>query len=500
MNYYILILGAFFLLFSLLLLLLKKENSSIVLLFLGSLCFGLFIATIDHFLNTWDEQFHALVAKNVCNNGLVPFLHTNHSIGYDYKMWVGNEVWLHKQPLFIWQIALSIKLFGINELSVRIPSILMHAFTSVFIYFLGKNLLNKYVGIISSILFSISFYQLELITGKYSTDHNDVAFLFYCTGSFWAWFNYIKTNNRYWLILIGLFSGGAVLIKWLLGLIVYVIWFIINLTYGKKNDFSNFLDILISAFISFIIFIPWQLYILYNFPKEAHHEYTYNSLHIYEAIEGHSEKWNFHFNEGINELYGNGVLVPWVLLLGVIIVYRKSTVTSLKLFFLFIIVFVYVFFTLVATKMLSYTIITSPFFFISIGASIYYTCNVFKRFRFLLIFLMTIIAGLGFLNLNKIENKHSLLNNKAKILEKEYIKYLDQKLNGKEFVVFNFKTTPFGNISAMFYTDYEIYQSIPTKLEIEHLKLMNKNISCIDLGFLPEYIVNDSLILKIKKI
>lgn len=498
MNYNLLILGVLFLILSFFFNK-KKELLSLFFLFFGSLFFGFFISTIDSFLNTWDEQFHALVAKNIGNNGLVPMLYTNHYFEFNYKMWVANEVWLHKQPLFIWQIALSIKTFGVNEISVRLPSIIMHAFTSVFIYHIGKLLLNNYVGIIAAILFSVSFYQLELITGKYSTDHNDVAFLFYCTGSFFTWFKYMTTKSKYWLIFIAFFSGGAVLVKWLLGLLVYVIWFLINISFDKKNIISNFLDMFISASISLIIFLPWQIYILYQFPKEANHEYSYNSLHLYQAVEDHSGIWNYHFNEGLNELYGDGIFVPWILLLGVIIVYRKSTMKIGRLFFIFTIVFIYIFFTLVATKMLSYTIVSSPFLFISIGAVIYYVSNIFKNYSFFTLFIVLSLTGVGLFNFKKIKHKHSIVNNELKIAEKKCIESLDYYLNKQSYLVFNFNHTPFANISAMFYSDYECYDFIPTKLDVEKLKDENKKIACILTTEVPDYIKNDPLIVKILK-
>ncbi len=46
----------------------NKKRISIFLLFLGSIFLGYFIANLDNFLNLWDEQYHALVAKNMINN------------------------------------------------------------------------------------------------------------------------------------------------------------------------------------------------------------------------------------------------------------------------------------------------------------------------------------------------------------------------------------------------------------------------------------------------
>ena len=203
----------------------KTKRYAVPLLFVATLLLGYFIVNLDHFLILWDEQYHALVAKNLIDNPLKPCLYRHPILGYDHRIWTNNHVWLHKQPLFLWQMALSIKLFGANELAVRIPSILMHAIIPVLIYRIGTNIKNRDTGYYGALLFAVAYFPLELVAGRYSTDHNDIAFLFYMTASFWAWFEYQRSKKKYWIILIGLFSGGAVLVKWLMGVFIYIVWF-----------------------------------------------------------------------------------------------------------------------------------------------------------------------------------------------------------------------------------------------------------------------------------
>jgi len=42
---------------------------------MGALGVRIFAAMLDPFLNTWDEQFHALVAKNMMANPFKPMLY-----------------------------------------------------------------------------------------------------------------------------------------------------------------------------------------------------------------------------------------------------------------------------------------------------------------------------------------------------------------------------------------------------------------------------------------
>ena len=79
---------------------LDKKKLALPLLFLSSIGLGYFIANLDPFLNIWDEQYHALVAKNMVESPLKPTLFQKPLLDFDYKVWAGNHVWLHKQPLF----------------------------------------------------------------------------------------------------------------------------------------------------------------------------------------------------------------------------------------------------------------------------------------------------------------------------------------------------------------------------------------------------------------
>ena len=115
-----------------------KKQIALTFLFFGSLGLGFFIANLDNFLIIWDEQYHALVAKHMLDNPFRPTLYSIPLLDYDYKNWTSNHVWVHKQPLFLWQMALSLKMFGINEMAIRIPSILLHACTTLIIYRIGK--------------------------------------------------------------------------------------------------------------------------------------------------------------------------------------------------------------------------------------------------------------------------------------------------------------------------------------------------------------------------
>ncbi|HMG14269.1 MAG TPA: hypothetical protein VK590_02410 [Saprospiraceae bacterium] len=102
-----------------------KDNYKLALLLLiiAGLALRIYTAT-DLFLHDWDERYHALVAKNLIQHPLLPTLYDNPVLAYDYKSWSSNHIWLHKQPLPLWMMAFSMYLFGVNEIALRIPSII----------------------------------------------------------------------------------------------------------------------------------------------------------------------------------------------------------------------------------------------------------------------------------------------------------------------------------------------------------------------------------------
>lgn len=63
-----------------------KSFHLLQLVLLTLLAFGLrcYMATLDPFLHTWDEQFHALVARNMMDNPFVPTLRKGQLLPYDY--------------------------------------------------------------------------------------------------------------------------------------------------------------------------------------------------------------------------------------------------------------------------------------------------------------------------------------------------------------------------------------------------------------------------------
>ena len=131
----------------------------------------------DQMLHQRDEKFHALVAKNMMETPLSPRLYQTAVLPYDYKLWYQNHIWLHKQPLPLWLMAGSYKLFGVSEFSTRIPSLVLSTCLILILYQLAKRLYSQKVALLSAFFLCVNGLVIELGAGRVATDHYDLLFL-----------------------------------------------------------------------------------------------------------------------------------------------------------------------------------------------------------------------------------------------------------------------------------------------------------------------------------
>lgn len=363
-----------------------KNNIAVVVLFFAALLLRLFMAHLDPFLHDWDERFHALVARNMMDYPLKPMMRVNTLLPYDYTAWCCNHIWLHKQPLFLWQMALSMKIFGVSEFAIRYPGVLMEAIGVLLIYRITVLLTaNKRTAFIAALLTCFSYYQLELLSGYYGMDQNDVCFDFYVLASIWAYIEYRNNPKWYWVILIGLLSGAAMLTKWLTGLLVFSAWGLAILFHLRnKETLKEIGNFLIALIVSLIVFLPWQLYVLHTFPVEARYELTYNGRHLNEAVEGHSGTiwyyWDF-----FNIYFGRYIF--YLLPAGIVLIialrkYRNKYAFPVVAYF----VIGFIFFSFIAqTKIYAYFMIVVPlgYIFMAIAANEIMTLSRLSKYLYI---------------------------------------------------------------------------------------------------------------------
>ena len=402
-------------------------------------------------------------------------------------------------------MALSMKVFGVNTFALRIPDILMASLMPILIYRMGTVIQSKSLGFYAGLLFLTSSFLLKLIPGRLNTDHNDLAFIFYILASFWAWFEYQHSKNKWWLVAIGVFSGIAILVKWVVGLIVYAGWGLSIISdKDSRSHISNYLDMLKSLSLTILVTLPWQIYILWKYPLISRYKYALNTEHFHKVVHGHDGPWYFHMEQwSIHIVEYFNYIVPIGLALFLLLKIKQSYKVAIFSW----VVIVSLFFSIAATKMPAFTLIISPLFFIILVApwSLSWTFieqNI--KFKFKRILIPSLRAGLAIAAFYYMFNMNDLNNNpgwkkamwKADYAEAITFKKISELELSENSRFYNFYFH--GAVRFMFHTPYQARSFLPNIENIKLLKQKGVSIYVFDNGKLPDYIIQDKSITKIK--
>ena len=470
-----------------------KNNSALIIIFLIGFLSRLWLSHHDPFLQDWDERFHALVAQNMLMHPLQPMLVGNPVVGYKVSDWSSNHIWLHKPPLFLWQIALSLKCFGCHEWAIRLPSAIMSSLMILLVYRISILFTkNRLTALFSATLLCFSHFQWQLISGRQCTDHNDVAFGFYLLASIWAYVEYLHRSHWKWIYVIGILAGGAILNKWLTGLLIYAAWGTkLIFDFYQNRNYKSVIPFLISLTVCALVFMPWQLYCYHRFPVEAKFENDFNNRHIWEALEGHEGNGWYYFNNffdyfGIigSVLFFSGVLI-------FIIDNKLNRQTGFHLLLLFSIAFCFFSFV-VTTKMIAFFYCVAPIGLVFAAISLNYFFIFFKSKRIIFVGLCLIVL---FDSLNPIDlwlrTNYSPERN-SKIYNTNIYKQLNNILPPDVKIVINL---PFcQQVDLMFYNpSITAYQKLISSTDLKILE--NKKMKVAAFCNHGEYVLPDYVLI-----
>lgn len=339
-----------------------KTSAAVFLLLVGGLGLRLFCGA-DMFLHEWDERYHALVAKNLGKHFLIPTLYDNPELPYSTTEWTSSHIWLHKQPVPLWVMALSIKLLGLNEWAVRLPSIIATTIAIKLLFDVAEYFTDIKTAFVAAFLCSVSGIILDVSSGRVSTDHIDSFFLFFTLLTVWCMVKYQLQRNRAWVIATGICLGLAILTKWLPALITIVVWAAImrnKEAYTIKQITSN---IIAALLIACTLVLPWHIYINVSFPTAAAIEYNLVSRHFSDVIENHDHNLFYHFDM-LRIHHGELVYIPVIWFTWITLKKQgRKDLLAIAIWFWAIILF----FSIAATKMQAYTLPAAPAVFIMIA-------------------------------------------------------------------------------------------------------------------------------------
>lgn len=487
----------------------RTEQLALLLLFTAALLVRLFIIQADPFLHNWDERYHALVASNMISHPFQPMLRKDPVLPYDPAEWTGNHIWLHKQPFFLWMMALSMKIFGINEVAARLPSALLGALLTLVIWRMGKLVFSKEAAWIAALLFAFCNFQLDQTSGVIGMDHNDVCFTFFITLSVWSFLEYERSHLKKWIWLTGLFSGLAIMNKWLPGLMIFAVWGIRIL---QSDQFRlrkyPWKQIVAPLAICLITFIPWQIYIHLRFPVESNIESQYNNAHLFTSVENHSGNYAYYLN-AFQSYFSNWLILPFVIGVTWILVNKEGRKAQPVLFAIAI---MYIFFTfIVATKMISYTFCVGPLVILIIGAGVAYAWEIMMQWRIKKIYgemvlgIVMILCVFSILQFTLLSATHKRngskyeFENRSNKIENTNAYRSMRTLPADYDIIFNCKAME--ETEAMFYYRKNVYAYFPDSTSMDSLLHCGYKIAAFsktENQQLPGYIIHNKKIDKLE--
>lgn len=445
----------------------NRYRFSSVSIFFGGFVITLHAIFLDDFLHPFDERYHALVALNAITDPfhlkLVPEVLTS----WNTNTYLSTHTWLHKQPLFTWQMAFGIELFGTSVFGMRSSSALMFLVLGFAVYRACKLYFPK-SGVWCMLIVYSSPFLLLLTSGRKGMDHNDIAFAAYTSLAFWAFISYTKRPVLKYAIALGVACGAAMLTKWLAGSLT-LFSFGLYLLLTKNFSLKHWKHLISAALIALVLFAPWQIYSYLQFPELFIHEWKYNSLHFSKALEGHHHNWNYHL-----VVWGEEFLALLLLSLGSAFTYHKlpkpyhTTWLTVAISF----VAVLLFYTIAATKLKAFTIILMPY--AAFLAAQFMEWALFKpKRKWVIIPILALIFIKFFVSYaNDVPNEKSV---NQELRYKAFCEHLREKLPPKT-VIFN--TPPYKFTEMTFYTHLTSYDKLPSKTDIDNIHKLGREV-CI---------------------
>lgn len=243
-----------------------------------------------------DEAFHAIVARSMMRNPLYPMLYERPFLPFDPTNWLSNSIWLHKPPVALWHMALSMSLLGESNFTMRFPSLLLSTGAVALTFLIGRSLGDVRAGLFASILQALNPAITRFVHGQVFSDHVDIAMLFYCELAVWCLIHATKRSGSRWAILTGAAMGLAYLSKSFPCLFILGLAMVFRLSQrvprlGTALTLSG-RQLTAIVWSSVAVALPWTLWCWTMFPREFAHEQLYVFQHLTTDIETFAGPWD----------------------------------------------------------------------------------------------------------------------------------------------------------------------------------------------------------------
>lgn len=341
---------------------LKNHGDALCLLVIMLFTLVLFVNLGRDFLWAADEQTYSQMAAYMIKTGdyLTP------SVCGELGLWVG------KPPLLMWLTSLSYQAFGITNFAARFWVPIFGGSSMLVVFFLGKKLYNRAVGLLSA-----------LVLGTFTTFYTfathamtDVPLVFFIVASLYFLILSEDTKNgNLYAALSGLCFGLAFLTKQTSALLIPAIAVIYLLATKRSLRFLFTKRFALFLGVAALIFAPWLIYMNFRFGYDFWNIYFLYSTFTRAAssIEGHAGGFLYYFNYlATSENLLWAVLLPFAVGVSAYFALKRSKADTLIVAWVAIVLLV---FSVAQTKIYYYILPAYPAFALAIGALLYKTAN-----------------------------------------------------------------------------------------------------------------------------
>ena len=162
-----------------------------------------------------------------------------------------NEFWFDKPPMYYWLVAGVYKLFGVSDLGARLPSAVLGLATVALVYFAVRRIFDEDIAFWSALVLGTSLEFIYLAKAAVT----DMTLLFFMTA---ALFTFMR--KKYYLMYI--MMGLATLTKGPIGLVFPGIIIFLYLLFAGRLKTITKMSIPVGIIIFLVVTAPWY-YLMY---------------------------------------------------------------------------------------------------------------------------------------------------------------------------------------------------------------------------------------------
>ncbi len=405
----------------------------------------------------------------------MPTLYLTPVLPYDYRNWAGNHVWLHKPPLVLWAQAASMKMFGVHEFSLRLPSLLISTASVVVTYAIGGILFTPAIGLMAAAFQTFNGFLVDLMSGRRASDHVDTLLIFIFELGILGALIASRRSPRSTGLALGAATGFAYLTKSFLGILILPVWAAMRSQLGPRSGMAK--ELAIAGIFTALIAAPWTLYTALSFPLQATHERTSALRHITEVIENQGgPPWKYLWE--MPRFFGELVYVPIAMAAFSVL---KGTASAERRAVLLWLALPYLLFSAFATKMPGYVMVAAPAIFI-VQAEFWVwlwqrrqsqSRSLNRRLFALCLFLLAFLPARHLLGpTGPLERRD---RNPQWVRD---LRALNAHIGAQQAVVFNIANP----VDAMFYTPYTVYEYLPSAAQARALQQRGYRVYVFDDG------------------